>query len=157
MVRLIPFLLLLLVFNPLPNDKLAAQSTNSNNNFNPVPYGDDEFPTFLQDLRRFEVVLLGSIPITLLLDSLVYDIIYSAGDPNITSLTVATHEEAILQKIGISISISGLLAAVDMIIHLGKRKKARKERERIVRDSESVQGAKPPRANAKQQAQPENP
>ena len=85
----------------------------------PQPYGPNEFAPFWQQLRRFEVVLIGSIPITLLLGSLIYDIAFTIAQPNVNELTVATSEQDILQKIGISISISGLLAVLDMAIPLG--------------------------------------
>ncbi|WGK69852.1 hypothetical protein P0082_03045 [Candidatus Haliotispira prima] len=120
---------------------LSAQSINNNkDNFKPVPYGKDEFPMFLQQVRRFEVILIGSIPITLLFGSLIYDILYSVTDPNINGIITATDNDSILGKIGISISVSGLLAVIDMAIHLGHRGKERKERERILRDSEFIGG-----------------
>ena len=109
----------------------------------PQPYNPNEFAPFWQQLRRFEVVLIGSIPITLLLGSLVYDIVFTIAQPNVNEFTVATREQDILQKIGISISISGLLAVLDMAIHLGHRNRERKERERILRESEFLQSSPP--------------
>ena len=122
--------------------ELVAQSVDSSSNKKiPEPYEPDEFPIFLQDLRRFEVILLGSVPITLLLGALVYDIIYSISEPDITSFSSATSNDALFQKIGISISISGLLAILDMAIHLTNRKRKRQERERTLRNSEFIRGA----------------
>ncbi len=121
---------------------LAAQNNNEEN-FKPVPYAQDEFPVFLRDVRRFEVILIGSVPLALLFSSLAYDVVYSINDPNIDSLTTAGSEQDILQKIGISVSISGLLAVIDMAIHLGKRHKERKSRERILRESEFIETRAP--------------
>ncbi len=121
-----------------PKSLWAQSNKSSKDNFQPVPYGEDEFPDFLHQVRRFEVIWIGTLPFTLLFGSLVYDIIYSASNPNIHTLTVAGSTEAIFQKVGISISISGLLAVIDMAIHLGKRHKQRKERERILRESEFI-------------------
>lgn len=123
---------------------LWAQAPESQNR--PQPYSQNEFAPFLQQLRRFEVVLIGSIPITLLLGSLVYDIIFTIAQPNMNEFTVATSNQDILQKIGISISISGLLAVLDMAIHLGHRNRERRERERILRESEFLESDPPPNA-----------
>lgn len=38
----------------------------------PAPYEPEEFPRALRDLRRFEIVSLGSVPLTLLFSSLGY-------------------------------------------------------------------------------------
>ena len=110
----------------------------------PQPYSPNEFAPFWHQLRRFEVVLIGSIPISLLLGSLVYDIVFTIAQPNVKEFTVATSEQDILQKIGISISISGLLAVLDMAIHLGHQNRERKERERIRRESQFLQRVQPP-------------
>ncbi len=114
--------------------QLAAQ----NQNVKPVPYEDDEFPLFLQNVRRFEVILIGSIPLTILFASLAYDIVYSISNPDIHELTTPSENEHLFGKIGISISISGLLAVLDMAIHLSHRNKARRERERVLRNSEFI-------------------
>ena len=39
------------------------------------PYREDEFPQWMHDLRRAEVVLIGSFPVTLLLTTLAYEIL----------------------------------------------------------------------------------
>lgn len=122
---------------------LWAQAPENQARPKPRPYNPNEFAPFWQQLRRFEVVLIGSIPITLLLGSLVYDIVFTIAQPNVNEFTVATREQDILQKIGISISISGLLAVLDMAIHLGHRNRERKERERILRESEFLQSSPP--------------
>jgi hypothetical protein len=41
----------------------------------PVPYTDDEFPQWLLDLRRAEVITLGSLPITITVSFFVYDLV----------------------------------------------------------------------------------
>lgn len=41
----------------------------------PVPYSPDEFPRWMRDLRRGEVITVGAFPITLLFSSLSYQLI----------------------------------------------------------------------------------
>ena len=38
----------------------------------PVPYEEEEFPLWLQDVRRFEVVLFGSVPFSFLYTTAMY-------------------------------------------------------------------------------------
>lgn len=49
----------------------------------PVPYDTDEIPEVITDIRRFEVITLGSLPFVALDTSLVYSSIkYVKGDSN---------------------------------------------------------------------------
>lgn len=41
----------------------------------PVPYEEDEFPQWLWSLRRFEIIAIGSFPLTYLLTLIVYDLV----------------------------------------------------------------------------------
>lgn len=41
----------------------------------PVPYSPDEFPPWLRELRRGEVITIGAFPITLLFSSLTYQLV----------------------------------------------------------------------------------
>ena len=40
----------------------------------PEPYTREEFPDWLHNLRRFEIITLGTLPFTFLLSFLVYDL-----------------------------------------------------------------------------------
>ena len=51
---------------------LAAQEQEDDNE--PLPYSEEEFDDWLHGVRRFEIVAVGTFPITYLLSVLVYDI-----------------------------------------------------------------------------------
>lgn len=53
------------------NASLIAQEKEAE----PAPYEEDEFPPWALSLRRGEIILLGSYPITLLVSSLTYSLI----------------------------------------------------------------------------------
>ena len=63
--RISVFVLLVVVLVAQP---IAPQAAD------PEPYEPDEFPRVARDLRRFEVITLGSVPLTLLFSSLGYRI-----------------------------------------------------------------------------------
>lgn len=102
----------------------------------PVPYEEDEFPLWQRDLRRFEVVLIGSFPFTMLYSSLGYGVIrwgingFDQGyaptlRPDADTVPLTTDE-----KLGVVLSGVGLSAAVaiiDLIIIHVKRNSANVE------------------------------
>lgn len=111
--------------------QLEAQSFEYDNpNFTPEPYQKEEFPQFLHDLRRFEVITIGTLPISILLSSLAYDIIYSFSTPGNNTLVFTLESDDILAKLGISLGISTLVAVIDLIIHENNKARKRKEIER---------------------------
>lgn len=54
----------------------ASGTTGSNQAADPVakPYGADEFPEWAEDLRRFDVITIGSWPLSFLFSSIAYDV-----------------------------------------------------------------------------------
>lgn len=98
----------------------------------PEPYTKEEFPQFLQDLRRFEIISLGALPFVTLDSTLVYSgIRYAQHDfddaykPDIFSKSSFDSDEQkglILTSLGISVGI-GL---TDYIVQLIKRSNKRK-------------------------------
>jgi len=52
-----------------------AASTEDAENDDPVPYEEEEFPSWVTGLRRAEIILFGSYPITLLAAQLVYGLV----------------------------------------------------------------------------------
>ena len=64
--------LFLIIFLFLPKCFYAADSSKT-----PLPYSDNEFPQGLKDLRRFEIIALGSMPFV----TLDVNIAYSLGKP----------------------------------------------------------------------------
>lgn len=102
----------------------------------PQPYKKDEFPQGLKDLRRFEIISLGSLPFVTLDVTLAYSGIryiqhdfHPAYTPNIFSKSSYTTEEQmgiIFTSLGISVGI-GL---TDYIVQLIKRS-SQKKKDRI--------------------------
>lgn len=102
-------------------------SLNAENN--PKPYGDDEFSQTSKDIRRFEIITLGSMPFITFDTILIYSGIqwgksgFEGTMPNpFTAKNYLTNEEMtgiILTSMGISLTI----ALVDFIINRVKRNK----------------------------------
>ncbi|RKX76185.1 MAG: hypothetical protein DRP87_12610 [Spirochaetes bacterium] len=102
----------------------------------PEPYTKEEFPQWLHDLRRAEIILVGSFPITLFFTSVGYDIFrYVSREVEETPvpgmfgtlrLIPLTKEE----KIGIlitAVSISACITIADLIINKIIKKKEQKD------------------------------
>ena len=88
----------------------------------PAPYKDEEFPAWLRDLRRAEVILVGSFPFTLFFTFEAYDTyryVAGRGDPpwplRPGSAQVYTDEEKKWVAVS-AVSLSVLIAAADYII-----------------------------------------
>ena len=108
----------------------------------PAPYKKDEFPLFLQDLRRFEIISLGALPFVTLDTSLAYSTYrYIQNDFNseyLPSLAASSSFDSdeqigiILTSVGISLGI----VLTDYIIRLIKRSGGKKKR--MIKEDESV-------------------
>lgn len=114
-------LALLICVAPLP-----AQDAETG----PEPYAPDEFPQWTRDLRRGEIIALGSFPVVLLLTNVGYDVVrfgresLEAGEWNYTyapwffgppDKPPLTEDE----RIGVLLTAAGLsigVAVVDYII-----------------------------------------
>ncbi len=66
----ISLLLAIGMVSALISPPLAAQEDDNE----PVPYSEEEFDDWLHGVRRFEIVAVGTFPITYLLSVLVYDV-----------------------------------------------------------------------------------
>ena len=67
--KILKTIIISLLLNLLPlAPGLFADSTSTS----PAPYEKEEFPDFLHDLRRFEIITLGSLPFVTLDTSLAY-------------------------------------------------------------------------------------
>lgn len=130
------FILKLIMFSLFINITLPAFSEDTT----PEPYKDEEFPQGLQDLRRFEIISLGSMPFVLLDTSLVYSgIRYAKNDfsdeykPALFSNSSYTEDEQkgiIFTALGISIGI-GL---TDYIVQVIKRNSKKKKNQKTYDD-----------------------
>ena len=95
----------------------------------PAPYKPDEFPTWTLDLRRAEIVTLGSFPISFMLTALVYDIVKAAEvrfDPAYPFGSNRSQDD-IKTLLLVSGGISLTIGLTDFIIHQIKRAKKNKE------------------------------
>ena len=102
----------------------------------PEPYTEEEFPLWAKDLRRFEVVLIGSLPFTFLYTSLSYSLIrygVNGFDPAYApSLQAGAETVPMTRNEQIGVLLSGIGAAVlvaiadQIIIHV-KRNRAEED------------------------------
>lgn len=94
----------------------------------PLPYEDVEFPAWSHDLRRFEVILFGSVPLTYILTNLIYNFsLYATHNfDSEYGMGTYTDQEDIQIKLMTSLSLSTGIAAADFVI--GKIKESRAEK-----------------------------
>ncbi len=94
----------------------------------PLPYQDMEFPQWLADARRFEVIFFGSVPLTYILTNLVYDVsIYASHDfESEYRMGTARTQDDIKFMLAASLSLSAGIAMADCI--LGKVKSSREKK-----------------------------
>ena len=98
----------------------------------PEEYQPEEFPAWAHDLRRFEIITIGSYPITFFVTSLIYDFsIYANNDFDPTySMGTQRSREDIALIMGSAAGASALIGTIDMIINIAQRKSREKDRER---------------------------
>lgn len=105
----------------------SSQSTGSE----PVPYAPDEFPPWARQLRRGEIITIGSFPITLLISSLTFQLARYAQNgfsreytPSLLGASAVPLTNQ--QKIGVILGAAGLSVAVALLdFTLGKIRKSK--------------------------------
>ncbi len=120
-------LLILISFSVLSS--LPAQQLPPPDPLLPEDYSPEEFPLWAYDLRRYEVIAIGTYPITFFASSLIYDFsMYAANDFN-PSYSMGSQRSGndIGIIIGSAVCISLVIATVDLFINTSKRKKAEKQ------------------------------
>lgn len=108
----------------------AFCQTSNNSNTTPVPLEEDEIPQSLQDLRRFEIITLGSMPFVTLDAAIVYNgYKYAAGKTDrFNPLATADYNPAEMKTIIItSLCVSTGIGITDYVIRLIKRKSTQKK------------------------------
>ncbi len=92
----------------------------------PEAYSDEEFPGWLNDLRRAEIIFAGTIPLSVLLSSLGYSVYRTVTDnsdsgtdafSSFLSSSDLTNDEN-MQIMTISLGLSATAALADFIIGL---------------------------------------
>ncbi len=91
----------------------------------PVPYKEDEFPQWLKDLRRAEVIFFGTLPFTLLISIQGYEIarfyihdqdpLYTPWPFRSVQAPPYTFDEQMV-IIGSAVILSGILALTDYLL-----------------------------------------
>ena len=110
---------------------LSAQALPPQEPLMPEEYDPEEFPLWAYDLRRYEVIAIGSYPITFFATSLIYDFsIYAANDfsPQY-SMGSQRSSSDIGIIIGSAAAVSLVIATIDLIINTSKRKKQEPEKD----------------------------
>lgn len=64
-----------LLFLALAPTAIYGQDQSAEDARKPAPYEEDEFPQWLQTVRRFEIIAIGSFPLTYLLALIAYDFV----------------------------------------------------------------------------------
>ncbi|MDC7227148.1 MAG: hypothetical protein PQJ61_10345 [Spirochaetales bacterium] len=122
--RIISLLIILIILSAVSCTSVETVSGDEPEAI-PEEYSYEEFPAWMHDLRRAEIIFAGSIPFTILMSNIgygVYSIIESgiSGTYSIEDFTessgLTTDERWTLLKI--SLSLSGVIAAVDFILGL---------------------------------------
>lgn len=126
--KLICMILLVSIFSSF-SVNLFAEDTS------PVPYEQNEFPQALKDLRRFEIISLGSMPFIMLDSTIAYSAYKSLKSEegegmNFLGKNSFTYEESkklILTSLGISVTIGLTDYIVRVIKRNNKSKKLRQK------------------------------
>ena len=111
-----------------------------------APYEDDEFPQWAKDLRRGEIISLGSIPFVGLwvvsgYGSYKYFSGASDSFPNPFSSKDAFDKQEIWTMVGVTAGIGLGIGLTDFFVNLSRRKKA--ERERLLQEAKDQEGITP--------------
>lgn len=121
--------------------KLAAETPTGGSDTAAIPYTDDEFPLWAHELRRFEILSFGALPLVTMLSFWTYDIARSirhSGDERYYPWPLKKSETAIpissdAQKkifftaVGISVGIALTDICIRAIIRSVREKKMLKE------------------------------
>lgn len=134
-VKLIRVCITILLFS-LPLTYASPLSSSSDEDEDKVePYSEDEFPTWAHDIRRAEIITIGSLPFTTLASTLCYSLGRYAGygfdfdyvpNPFAKSGVGALNQS---EQIGVFATAGGLSIAIgitDLIIHIVRRRKIKR-------------------------------
>ncbi|MBP5442007.1 MAG: hypothetical protein J6Y60_02090 [Treponema sp.] len=134
------FLLIFAVLTMIFSSQTFAEETK---NEEPEPYEKSEFPTWMLNLRRSEIVTLGSVPFTTLTVSLAYSTFqYATGRtssfPSPFNKNASYTQDDIKLIVGFSLGISLVIGVVDFIITTVKQKNQKKIQQRKIQESNNI-------------------
>lgn len=123
MIRKIAVFLLSVIFLTVTSCTTVNPSEQLLEGDEPVEYSEDEFPNWLNQLRRAEILFAGSIPFTILLANAGYGlygiiesgIVESYSIEDFTESSGLTDDER-YDILKISLSLSGAIALADFVI-----------------------------------------
>lgn len=104
-------ILCLLLFSLFVSCATTGNALREDNN--PVPYEKEEFPQWSHDLRRGEIILLGSLPLVFMLSNLAYD---NWGDDIFGDYSDLSSSEETRRKVTIAVSVSGVITVLDYVL-----------------------------------------
>lgn len=109
-----------------------------------VPYKLEEFPQWSLDLRRAEIITVGSFPLSFMLTALAYDFVQmaSTGFDGSVSFGSSRDQDDIEKLLIISGSVALTVGLTDFIIHQVKRSRSEKEQEEL--DEQRKNNSEPP-------------
>jgi hypothetical protein len=102
---------------------LQAQQLPPSTPLVPEDYNEEEFSDWMKDLRRYEIVTIGSFPITFFAASLLYDFSFYAANDFDPAYAMGSQRDKddIAVIISTAAAASLLIATVDIFIHIGRR------------------------------------
>lgn len=119
-------LVLLLFF--LFSFSFAFADSGSGTSTDPEPYGEDEFPQFMRDLRRSEIIFFGSLPFTTMGVSMGYSgwqLATGQSSSFAGPFSASSYSSDDIKKIlGFSLCVSGVFCLGDYFITRHNRRKA---------------------------------
>lgn len=125
---------------------IFAQSSEKKDT-TPEPYTEEEFPELIHDLRRFEIITLGSMPFVTMDAAIVYNgyKYFTRKADKFNPLATADYEPAEMKKIIItSLCVSAGIGLTDFVIRFIKREFSQKKKSQnndsinIIEDPEAV-------------------
>ena len=124
------FVTFVLLFAAAVNVFGQSNSNTNKTDTTPEPYREDEFSQGLKDLRRFEIITLGSMPFITLNSSIAYNgYKYATGKADkFNPLAVADYSQKEMERIIVtSLCISTGIGITDYVVNLIKRSRKNKK------------------------------
>lgn len=135
---------LLLAISPLQAQ--SSTSTSSASETDPVPYDLEAIPQGVLDLRRFEIIMFGAMPIVYLFSEIITSTAlyakYQSSEyiPLVGTAEITNNEK--MYTVGVTFSLAFIVATVDMILYKKKQREQQSgEARRLrVRQAEELYG-----------------
>lgn len=134
-------ILFLCLLIPLPaqssSTAVSSSTTTTDSSLQPEPYDLTKIPQGVLDLRRFEIIMFGAMPVVYLFSEIITSTAlyakYQTPEyiPLVGSGEVKNNEK--MYTVGVTFSLAFLVATVDMILYNKKRRESEAGEERRLR------------------------